>query len=230
MDTIRPRIKNENPQSSPYRDLTLQRSNDSCIASNASRTSFLGDDPLIVGSSTTLDTIGPPVDQENPQLLPYPSSITLHSNGSRCNASFLTSPSYISSIAVQNHIAEVCLSGPPRISLSLHNKVEVGPSSFQKIKLLGRGAVGKVFLVREKKTGKLYAMKGTYHLLKRAILIHKVDDSFIQEGDDSKEKDQTRVDRTGDSSNCQSPIHSDPSPFISVGGLSILLHGLLHGG
>ncbi|KAH9963166.1 Pkinase-domain-containing protein [Russula dissimulans] len=37
--------------------------------------------------------------------------------------------------------------------------VEVGPSSFQKIKLLGRGDVGKVFLVREKKSGKLYAMK-----------------------------------------------------------------------
>ncbi|KAI0254309.1 Pkinase-domain-containing protein [Lactifluus subvellereus] len=37
--------------------------------------------------------------------------------------------------------------------------VEVNPSSFQKIKLLGRGDVGKVFLVREKKTGKLYAMK-----------------------------------------------------------------------
>ncbi|KAA1466142.1 Pkinase-domain-containing protein [Dentipellis sp. KUC8613] len=37
--------------------------------------------------------------------------------------------------------------------------VEVGPSSFQKIKLLGRGDVGKVFLVREKKSSKLYAMK-----------------------------------------------------------------------
>jgi protein-serine/threonine kinase len=47
----------------------------------------------------------------------------------------------------------------PIIFLS-NNKVEVGPSSFQKIKLLGRGDVGKVFLVREKKTGKLYAMKG----------------------------------------------------------------------
>jgi protein-serine/threonine kinase len=50
-----------------------------------------------------------------------------------------------------------------RSSLTHLNKVEVGPSSFQKIKLLGRGDVGKVFLVREKKTGKLYAMKGTYH-------------------------------------------------------------------
>jgi hypothetical protein len=39
-------------------------------------------------------------------------------------------------------------------------QVEVGPSSFQKIKILGRGDVGRVFLVREKKTSKLYAMKG----------------------------------------------------------------------
>jgi protein-serine/threonine kinase len=38
--------------------------------------------------------------------------------------------------------------------------VEVNASSFQKIKMLGRGDVGKVYLVREKKTGKLYAMKG----------------------------------------------------------------------
>ncbi|EIW70149.1 hypothetical protein TREMEDRAFT_43766 [Tremella mesenterica DSM 1558] len=37
--------------------------------------------------------------------------------------------------------------------------VAVGPSSFQKIKLLGKGDVGKVYLVREKKTEKLYAMK-----------------------------------------------------------------------
>ena len=40
-------------------------------------------------------------------------------------------------------------------------QVEVNPSSFQKIKMLGRGDVGKVYLVREKKTGKLFAMKGT---------------------------------------------------------------------
>ncbi|KAL5488147.1 NRC2 [Sanghuangporus weigelae] len=37
--------------------------------------------------------------------------------------------------------------------------VEVSPASFQKVKLLGRGDVGKVYLVREKKTGKLFAMK-----------------------------------------------------------------------
>lgn len=37
--------------------------------------------------------------------------------------------------------------------------VEVGPNSFEKIKLLGQGDVGKVYLVREKKYHKLYAMK-----------------------------------------------------------------------
>ena len=40
------------------------------------------------------------------------------------------------------------------------SKVEVGPSSFSKIKMLGKGDVGRVYLVREKKTDKLYAMKG----------------------------------------------------------------------
>ncbi|KIK65442.1 hypothetical protein GYMLUDRAFT_38905 [Collybiopsis luxurians FD-317 M1] len=38
-------------------------------------------------------------------------------------------------------------------------QVEVGPSSFLKIKMLGKGDVGKVYLVREKKTDKLFAMK-----------------------------------------------------------------------
>jgi protein-serine/threonine kinase len=39
-------------------------------------------------------------------------------------------------------------------------QVEVGPSSFLKIKLLGKGDVGRVYLVREKKSSKLFAMKG----------------------------------------------------------------------
>lgn len=37
--------------------------------------------------------------------------------------------------------------------------VEVGPNSFTKVKMLGKGDVGKVYLVREKKTEKLFAMK-----------------------------------------------------------------------
>jgi len=58
--------------------------------------------------------------------------------------------------------------GPGRVAFrrtySSHSikvrSVEVNASSFQKIKMLGRGDVGKVYLVREKKTAKLYAMKG----------------------------------------------------------------------
>ena len=40
--------------------------------------------------------------------------------------------------------------------------MEVGPGSFDKIKLLGKGDVGKVYLVREKKSSRLYAMKGQF--------------------------------------------------------------------
>lgn len=38
--------------------------------------------------------------------------------------------------------------------------VEVSPASFDKIKIIGKGDVGKVYLVREKKSSKLFAMKG----------------------------------------------------------------------
>ena len=47
-------------------------------------------------------------------------------------------------------------------SIKVRN-VEVGPASFDKIKLIGKGDVGKVYLVREKKSSRLYAMKGTIH-------------------------------------------------------------------
>lgn len=40
-------------------------------------------------------------------------------------------------------------------------KVEVGPSSFVKIRMLGKGDVGKVYMVKQKETDKLFAMKGT---------------------------------------------------------------------
>ena len=42
-------------------------------------------------------------------------------------------------------------------------EVEVGPGSFDKIKLIGKGDVGKVYLVREKRSSRLYAMKGTVY-------------------------------------------------------------------
>ncbi|CAO3660866.1 unnamed protein product [Umbelopsis ramanniana] len=37
--------------------------------------------------------------------------------------------------------------------------VQVGPSSFTKVRMLGKGDVGKVYLVRQKSTDKLFAMK-----------------------------------------------------------------------
>lgn len=46
-------------------------------------------------------------------------------------------------------------------SIKVRN-VEVGPGSFDKIKLIGKGDVGKVYLVREKKSNRLYAMKGSF--------------------------------------------------------------------
>lgn len=63
--------------------------------------------------------------------------------------------------------------------------VEVRPSSFQKVKMLGRGDVGKVYLVREKKTDKLFAMKGRLFAswyLTLQINVHPY--SAVEEGND----------------------------------------------
>lgn len=51
--------------------------------------------------------------------------------------------------------------------------VEVGPSSFDKIKLIGKGDVGKVYLVREKKSSRLYAMKGMLYQATRIFRANK---------------------------------------------------------
>lgn len=50
-------------------------------------------------------------------------------------------------------------------------EVEVGPGSFDKIKLIGKGDVGKVYLVREKRSSRLYAMKGMNHSLNSAATL-----------------------------------------------------------
>lgn len=55
----------------------------------------------------------------------------------------------------------------PRRSKRLRNKsfsnkfrdITVGPQSFEKLRILGQGDVGKVYLVKEKKTNRLYALK-----------------------------------------------------------------------
>lgn len=67
-------------------------------------------------------------------------------------------------------------------------KVEVGPSSFTKIRMLGKGDVGKVYMVRQKGSDRLYAMKG-----KRFSLIDNnhssVVFSIIQTRDDQAQQD-----------------------------------------
>ena len=44
-------------------------------------------------------------------------------------------------------------------SIKAH-KIAVKPKNFTKIKLLGKGDVGRVYLVRHKESNNLYAMKG----------------------------------------------------------------------
>lgn len=63
--------------------------------------------------------------------------------------------------------------------------VEVGPGSFDKIKLIGKGDVGKVYLVREKKSTRLYAMKGALYSdsLEPLLIMHSTE----QEGNDQEE-------------------------------------------
>jgi hypothetical protein len=51
-------------------------------------------------------------------------------------------------------------------------QVEVGPSSFSKIRMLGKGDVGKVYLVRQKGTSKLCAMKGNQYEKKQRLVLN----------------------------------------------------------
>lgn len=73
------------------------------------------------------------------------------------------------------------------------SQVEVGPSSFQKIKMLGRGDVGKVYLVREKKSAKLFAMKGAFTIRYIIFCISDSHCSAFEEGDDRAEEDQAGI-------------------------------------
>ena len=69
---------------------------------------------------------------------------------------------------LSKHIGEVTITGRPRTLTQDRTyshaatrvvDVQVGPSSFEKIRLLGKGDVGKVYLVRELQSNRLYAMK-----------------------------------------------------------------------
>ncbi|GAA5988432.1 hypothetical protein JCM11641_005340 [Rhodosporidiobolus odoratus] len=105
-----------------------------------------------VSSSPTRSRSSPQIAQKSPSL-PISASTSL-----------LAPPSPAATSLSLNNGG---LAGSPRAafrrtysssSIRVRN-LEVGPSSFQKIRMLGKGDVGKVYLVREKQTQKLYAMK-----------------------------------------------------------------------
>ncbi|KAF7530763.1 hypothetical protein PCG10_000273 [Penicillium crustosum] len=96
------------------------------------QTAELGKEPLVEQSGGSMGLADLTNDESN---LAIPSSL---SSDFASNASFRRTYSS-NSIKVRN--------------------VEVGPASFDKIKLIGKGDVGKVYLVREKKSSRLYAMK-----------------------------------------------------------------------
>lgn len=52
-------------------------------------------------------------------------------------------------------------------------------NDFDYLKLLGKGTFGKVILVREKATGRYYAMK----ILRKEVIIAKVGHSGLGQGD-----------------------------------------------
>ncbi|KAF7723505.1 serine/threonine protein kinase, AGC [Apophysomyces ossiformis] len=73
------------------------------------------------------------------------------------NDYFKRSPSSSSSRTTQSSSTPLT---PGSSSYSVQKQeAEVGPDSFTKIRLLGRGDVGKVYLVKEKQSGELYALK-----------------------------------------------------------------------
>jgi protein-serine/threonine kinase len=102
-------------------------------------TAELGKEPLIQHANASAVSMVESV-TTNGDLLLVPSTHGVPSPGQIRNATAFRRTYSSNSIKVRN--------------------VEVGPGSFDKIKLIGKGDVGKVYLVREKKSGRLYAMKG----------------------------------------------------------------------
>jgi hypothetical protein len=118
-------------------------------------------------------------------------------------------------------------------SIKVRN-VEVGPSSFDKIKLIGKGDVGKVYLVREKKSSRLYAMKGERRMMiptseesTKEIQADPSMNSLVEEGNDQAKQDQARSGGTGNPGDQQPPIHCHTISLVPVRRPSLSMHGIL---
>jgi protein-serine/threonine kinase len=135
------------------------------------QTAELGKEPLVQhANSSTLSMVEtPPADADH--LAPIDPSKGVPSPGQIRNAVAFRRTYSSNSIKVRN--------------------VEVGPGSFDKIKLIGKGDVGKVYLVREKKSSRLYAMKGMLTVFPQRDT-GLTGASTKQKGNDQAEQDQAR--------------------------------------
>jgi hypothetical protein len=105
LDTVKPPIKNKNnPQRSPFRHPTPVLQNDIDLHNTFffCSSSSLCNDSLHESSASSLDITVHHIGYENPHFLSYHSNITLDSVGEMYNASFTTSPGYVSSINLLN--------------------------------------------------------------------------------------------------------------------------------
>ncbi|KAH7095513.1 kinase-like domain-containing protein [Paraphoma chrysanthemicola] len=104
------------------------------------QTAELGKQPVLHHpNSSTLSMVETVPPEQNGHLMPVETGKSIPSPGQIRNSVAFRRTYSSNSIKVRN--------------------VEVGPGSFDKIKLIGKGDVGKVYLVREKKSSRLYAMK-----------------------------------------------------------------------
>ncbi|KAI8057587.1 kinase-like domain-containing protein [Gilbertella persicaria] len=84
--------------------------------------------------------------------------INRHSYQSTANNSMASIPSLMTDSPPMQRLRRICRRTYSSSSIKV-KKVEVGPSSFVKIRMLGKGDVGKVYMVKQKGTDKLFAMK-----------------------------------------------------------------------
>lgn len=113
----------------------------------------------------------------------------------------------------------------PSYSLQKH-KVQVGPADFDKVRLLGKGDVGKVYLVKHKSTEKLYALKGNTTLSFFTPLL-MVFYSVVKKRNDQAKQDQAGYGRTSHFVYRKSSFHCSLVPLFSKRRSSLFLHGIL---
>ncbi|KAI7870994.1 kinase-like domain-containing protein [Spinellus fusiger] len=95
--------------------------------------------------------------QPNDEITPF-LYLRLH-NPSSTNNTLPSSPTN-DSLVLQSDLSQLGICHRTYSASSIRvSQVQVGPSSFEKVRMLGKGDVGKVYMVRQKKTNRLYAMK-----------------------------------------------------------------------